>query len=395
MLGSLIKVGLFFAFGLLFIDLVPLQENMRCADYDNTTTCPEVYWAQDYYAARGKFRMLAGHAGAEISTVLVTGEDYTTDFAVFKGNPEKVLIHACGTHGVEGFVGSAIQAKILSDWNASDASTRPTVVLVHAINPYGFAKLRRFNEENVDLNRNHLSKEEWQMVANRDPNIANFVSLWEGVGLKRAPNLLDRYLFLFTAAYWIVFNGFDACKRALVTGQYHEPTAPYYGGKEQQRSIDVLIEALRPLMSKAKKAIFIDVHSGLGPQGVDTFMVDDKEAQTMAEKIFPNRVEAHGGSGASSGYELMMGGLSLQKMFPSVEVVHVTEEFGTVPGVFVARNIFLENAAYHYARDSHLHEITQHWLRDAFYPQSMSFKSKVLVYGLDAYFRAYKFLESW
>jgi hypothetical protein len=29
----------------------------------------------------------------------------------------------------------------------------PTLVLVHAVNPVGFAKSRRVNEENVDLNR--------------------------------------------------------------------------------------------------------------------------------------------------------------------------------------------------------------------------------------------------
>ena len=207
------------------------------------------------------------------------------------------------------------------------------------------------------------------------------------------PNLVDRYLFLFQAGYWVVKNGFEACKRAIVTGQYFDATAPYYGGKEQQRSIDVLAEGLRPILSQAKKAIFIDVHSGLGPLGVDTFMVDDKEQQAEVEKIFPFRVEAHGGSGASSGYELMMGGLSVKKMFPSVDVIEVTEEFGTIPGIFVARNIILENAAYHYARDSHLHEITQQWLRDAFYPQSMMFKRKVLVYGLDAFYRAFTHLS--
>ena len=394
MIGAILKVGAFFAVGLLFMDLVPLQENMRCEDYSNTTTCPEAFWAQDYFSARGKFRMLAGRAGAEITTFLVAGDDYTMDFAIFKGSPEKVLIHASGTHGVEGFVGSAIQAKVLSEWNATSPGTRPTIVFVHAVNPYGFAKLRRFNEENVDLNRNHLTREEWSIALKRDPNIANFASLWESVGPRRAPNLLDRYLFLFQAGYWVARNGFEACKRAIVTGQYFDETAPYFGGKEQQRSIDVLAEGLRPVMELAKKAIFIDVHSGLGPLGVDTFMVDDKEQQEVAESIFPHRVEAHGGAGASSGYELMMGGLSIQKMFPSVNVVEVTEEFGTIPGIFVARNIILENAAYHYARDSHLHEITQQWLRDAFYPQTMVFKRKVLAYGLDAFYRAHLYLSS-
>ena len=34
------------------------------------------------------------------------------------------------------------------------ASGRPTLVFVHALNPYGFSWVRRVNEDNVDLNRN-------------------------------------------------------------------------------------------------------------------------------------------------------------------------------------------------------------------------------------------------
>ena len=35
------------------------------------------------------------------------------------------------------------------------------VVIVHAVNPYGFACGRRFNEDGVDLNRNVLSDDEF------------------------------------------------------------------------------------------------------------------------------------------------------------------------------------------------------------------------------------------
>ena len=34
--------------------------------------------------------------------------------------------------------------------------SRPTVILVHALNPVGMAQMRRVNEANVDLNRNCL-----------------------------------------------------------------------------------------------------------------------------------------------------------------------------------------------------------------------------------------------
>ena len=53
----------------------------------------------------------------------------------------------------------------------------PTIVFVHALNPYGMANNRRFNEDNIDLNRNFLSVEEFQDVVKRDNNIAGYDDL--------------------------------------------------------------------------------------------------------------------------------------------------------------------------------------------------------------------------
>ena len=37
------------------------------------------------------------------------------------------------------------------------------LVVIHALNPYGMANLRRFNGNNVDLNRNfYFSSDGWQ-----------------------------------------------------------------------------------------------------------------------------------------------------------------------------------------------------------------------------------------
>src|SRR3546814_17702236 len=59
-----------------------------------------------------------------------------------------------GTHGVEGFCVSGAQIGHFRYrlFEAMPAGTR--AVMIHAINPYGFAWLRRVTEDNVDLNRN-------------------------------------------------------------------------------------------------------------------------------------------------------------------------------------------------------------------------------------------------
>ncbi len=77
------------------------------------------------------------------------------------GSRTSALVVSSGVHGVEGFFGSAVQLAFLEklppDWRPPEGAA---VVLIHALNPFGFAWQRRFNEENVDLNRNFLLAEQ-------------------------------------------------------------------------------------------------------------------------------------------------------------------------------------------------------------------------------------------
>src|SRR5438128_436045 len=83
------------------------------------------------------------------------GEDLSVDVGWFgAAEPDHVLVHSSGIHGVEGFAGSAIQLQIIDALPA--IAENAALVLVHVLNPYGMAWLRRVNEENVDLNRNCL-----------------------------------------------------------------------------------------------------------------------------------------------------------------------------------------------------------------------------------------------
>ena len=64
-------------------------------------------------------------------------------------------------HGVEALFGSAVQLAFMEQADGRLAASGGSgVVLIHAINPFGFAWRRRFNENNVDLNRNFLLADE-------------------------------------------------------------------------------------------------------------------------------------------------------------------------------------------------------------------------------------------
>ena len=64
-----------------------------------------------------------------------------------------------GVHGVEGFFGSAVQQALLLRLNQANSEPNYRDVFIHGVNPFGFSRLWRFNEDNVDLNRNFLSSD--------------------------------------------------------------------------------------------------------------------------------------------------------------------------------------------------------------------------------------------
>ena len=139
---------------------------------------------------RDKFRRAVSSAGGVLSSSPLVGveddDDLTIDFGLFlppssDSSPPKIenlLVHISGTHGVEGPAGSAIQLASLN-YLSSHPLSHPTtgVLFVHGLNAYGFKHHRRVNENNVDLNRNFLTKEGWEEALGRDPDEYGYMSL--------------------------------------------------------------------------------------------------------------------------------------------------------------------------------------------------------------------------
>lgn len=386
--------------GLLFIDLVPLQETMLCpGNYTNAIECPEVYYSSSYQLARERFLAAAEAAHAQIEHHLITRRghvEYYVDTAFFPGKrKDKLLVHTSGTHGVEGYTGSAIQVKLLQEWNET-ALTGPSILFVHALNPYGMAHFRRFNEENVDLNRNYLSTEEWATVKARDENIAGYENIRSLLVPEVPPRFIDRYMFLYVAAKTLARHGFAKLKRTFVTGQYHDPAGINYGGDREQKSISVLRKVLKEhaAATGATEAVYIDVHTGLGSTGVDTMIIKSSQEAEKCRKVFPGvRIDNSqtATSGPSAGYNLAAGIIRpLAELGPNT--LAAVEEFGTVNPIFVARALILENAAYRLCRGSYVHAVMQSWMRDVFYPQEIGYKRATLKRGSVAFWNAWTYL---
>lgn len=135
-------------------DFAPLDAYLPPAAVDASV---ESHFADSYYDARSLFRSRARSVpGAALHSLPLPAfdlEDLTIDVAVVRGSNTHAVVHISGTHGVEGFAGSGIQSALLQQLadeggasgtggTGGTAAETPTLVFVHALNPYGFAKVR-------------------------------------------------------------------------------------------------------------------------------------------------------------------------------------------------------------------------------------------------------------
>ena len=99
-------------------------------------------------------------------------EDLTIDwiYADAVGKNEKVFILTTGEHGIEGYVGSAMQQRFIDCYLSQLDPQTTGLLLVHAINPWGMKYHRRVNANNVDLNRNFVYDGVFELIYNPEYN---------------------------------------------------------------------------------------------------------------------------------------------------------------------------------------------------------------------------------
>jgi hypothetical protein len=224
------------------------------------------FFAADYAEARRKFLEAAGAAGLTAEHHVnpergMAGEELATD--VVRIGPEdaaRVLITMSATHGVEGFCGSGAQVGTLTSGAWRELPDDTALVMIHAINPYGFSWLRRVNEDNVDLNRNHVDHDQPYpenpgYAALRD---AICPASWTEEARAAADEMLEAYREK---------HGDMALRSAISRGQYVHPEGIFFGGHFPVLSRRVLHDIVARHAGQARHLGFIDYHTGLGPYG--------------------------------------------------------------------------------------------------------------------------------
>ncbi|MCW5730048.1 MAG: DUF2817 domain-containing protein [Alphaproteobacteria bacterium] len=338
-------------------------------------------FSADYFEARARFLEAAGAAGARLVSHANPapgpgGRSLSCDVArLGDARARRWLVVNSATHGVEGFVGSAAEI---------DACRRPLalganvgVLLIHAINPHGFAWLRRVNEDNVDINRNHIDHAGGHPRNDWYDRIADALvpEDWTGPGREAA----DRRLAEFTAA-----EGPHAIPLAC-SGQYDHPHGIFYGGRAPVWSNRVISEIARSQLAGAELVAYVDFHTGLGPYGVGEaicYHAPGEPAYDFALAAYGEAMTSpHLGTSASplnrgkTGYGLAMA-------LPGAVVSCITLEFGTYDGEFVLNTIRADAwAARHAAPESAAYRQVKADIRRAFYPDQEDWRRMTLSRG--------------
>ncbi|NND97776.1 MAG: DUF2817 domain-containing protein [Pirellulaceae bacterium] len=340
---------------------------------------PAAYFSQDYFEARDRFRNAAQRMHAELLQYPVPCDrDLTIDVAVLgDATAPHASVFSSGLHGVEGFFGSAVQLawmqQLADDLNANGSR----IVLLHAINPFGFANLRRWNEENVDLNRNfHINDDDYRGAPaaykqfNGLLNPQSPPSHWEPFRAK--------------AIATIARNGLQSVKQAIAGGQYEFPRGLFFGGQYASESTKIIQDNIDAWVGDASNAVHLDLHTGLGRSGEGKLLLERSVQAEWFESHFGHDVVEVTSDDRPTAYDSKgsLGGWLCQH-FSDRDYRYALAEFGTHGVIRVLAALRAENRAHFYCQSGDdAYRRAKRELVECFCPASPRWRERVIRSGV-------------
>jgi hypothetical protein len=212
------------------------------------------------------------------------GEVLFTDAAwIGPEDAAKVVVLIGGTHGIEGFAGSAIEIDALRLLTGRHITlpVNTALLMVHALTPWGYAWLRRCDADGVDLNRNVVD------FSRPLPENSGYEAL------KPSLFLADKQQRMQAFAEFEQIHGREALEKAISAGQYSDPAGPFYGGKAPAHGRLVVEDLISKYALQQRDLAVIDLHTGLGSFGYGEIICDhqpDSPATTVARQCYGDSV---------------------------------------------------------------------------------------------------------
>jgi hypothetical protein len=389
MLGTLI-------FLLLGFLVMSFAVNRKITDKGEVDPSMLTFFHETYDENREQFRRLAASlqrefSDVEISKCIVKSEvdsDLTID-AVYipaRNEAKKLIIMTSGVHGMEGFTGSAVQQYFMTEVLDGEVLQNMGVLLIHAINPYGFKYQRRVSENNVDMNRNfNINKDLFTKKNEGYANIYHFLNPQRKV----TAGYFSNSLFFLKSSYMITKYSMRALRQATVQGQYEFSKGIFYGGNDFEPQKEWLERLISEKTNDYEFVFVIDIHTGLGERGKLQYLpgyVQELNSKTLLDTMFRGHTIEWPNTGkefylATGFFRQYVGSLvSADKKY-----IRIAFEYGTlnsqsiIGSIGSLHNMILENQGFHHGyENSQTENLVKYRFREMFFPSSEIWRSQIM-----------------
>ena len=341
---------------------------------------PDTYFPSDYRVARTHFIEAAEAADLGVTTRMLPGAVGPDGKPVFLDtamagphDAKSALLLISGTHGVEGYFGSGAQTGLLREGLAKRMPKGVKLVVLHALNAFGFAWDRRVNEDNADINRNFIDYAHPPANPAYD-RIADAISPADisPDSMKAANALLRAYA---------KEHGAFALQEAVSAGQYAHPKGVYFGGARESWSAAMLKDVFREELKGVENLVVVDFHTGLGEQGAAEMINEDLPGSpeyVRAKALWGERVRS---SEAGESLSPPLHGTidkAVSRWMKGKHLTFAALEVGTQPVREVFDALRRDNWLHLNAKPDHRDwKAIKRQVRDAFYPDTEAWKRKV------------------
>jgi len=348
------------------------------------------YYSNSYPEARAAFleeasRLKKQYPLAQITSIKVPSsidKDLSVDILYLPAIKDslRLLLLSSGVHGSEGFTGSAVQQLFMKEFVRDSFLENTAVLLIHAVNPYGYKYNRRVSENNVDMNRNcSLDGKLYQSLNESYAQISPFINPTTPLDLTAFSN----QFFFIKAVNEIRKSSMGVLRQAILQGQYQQEKGLYFGGFKLEPQVVELIPLVRDICKPYANILGLDLHTGYGKRGQLHLFPNpvDTATQYRMEKIFAGHT-IDWGSGddfytITGDFIGMLAKINKEKIFTPM-----TMEFGTMDSqttlgslksiqIMIAEN---QGIQYGYKNETDKNEIA-FLIKEMYFPSSKSWQS--------------------